>query len=513
MLDKLGIKLTIPGLLAIDSPGHEAFTTLRKRGGAIADFAILVVDINEGFQPQTKESVNFLKQFKTPFMVALTKIDRLIGWNPQEGSSFLDSFQEQSSRAQEAFEEKFFRVVGQLGQEGFSAERFDRVEDYAKQIAIVPLSAKTGEGIPDLLVVIAGIAQKFLKKGLELQKGEGKGTVLEVKEHPGLGTTIDIILYDGEIRKGDHLVIGGREVIITRVKALLKPSPLKELGIAKGFSPIQEAVAAAGVKIAAPSLERVIPGSPLRAVRKKEDREKAAEEVKEEMEEVEFVSSAEGALLRADTLGGLEALIKTLQGIVPIKNAQVGNVSKADVMEAKTMEKPLVFAFGLKLSPEMEKLAKDNHVQLFASDIIYRMVEEYQEWEKQAKEREQEHLLETVTHPARIKVLPGFLFRQKKPAVFGIEVLAGTLKPGVTLLNKGKKIGEIKEIQDRGESREEAVQGDKVALSMPDVVFGKHLKEGDELEAQLTEEEREVLEKIKGKLRPDERELLEEKKE
>jgi len=510
MLDKLGIKLTIPGILAIDSPGHEAFTTLRKRGGAIADFAVLVVDINEGFQPQTLESVNFLKQFKTPFVVALTKIDRLLGWNQQKGKSFLVSIEEQSDRSKEEFEKNFYRVVGQLGQAGFSAERFDRIDDYAKQVAIVPVSSKTGEGIPDLLVVISGIAQKFLKKGLELKKGEGKGTVLEVKEYPGLGTAIDAIVYDGEVRKGDYLVVGGKEVVRSRVKALLKPAPLKEMKIEKGFQPIEETVAAAGVKIAGPGLAGVIPGSPLRFVRSRSSVEKAIEEVREEVEEVEFESSKDGVLLRADTLGSLEALIKTLKEIVPIKNAHVGSVSRQDVMEAKAMEKPIIFAFGVRLAPETEKLAKDNHVEVFASDIIYRMIEDYQEWEKRSKEREEEALLERVARPALVKALPGCLFRQKNPAIFGVEILKGTLKAGTTLTNKGKKIGEVKEIQDRGDSKKCAECGCKAALSMPDVVFGKHLKEGDELRVYLSEKDLKILEKIKHLLSPEERELLEE---
>ena len=512
MLEKFGIQITIPGLLWMDSPGHEAFTTLRKRGGAIADLAVLVVDSMEGFQPQTKESVNFLRQFKTPFIVALTKIDRILGWNPKRGESFLSSYNDQSSRAQEEFDNKFYRVLGQLGQEGFPAERFDRVEDFTKQVAIVPVSSVTGEGIPDLLVMLAGIAQKFLKKGLEIQEGQGKGTILEVKDMIGLGSTIDVILYDGEIRRGDYLVIGGKQPVFSRVKALLIPAPLKELRMEKDFQPVQEVFAAAAVKIAGPGLEKIIPGSPLRAVRKEKELEKATEEVKEEVEEVEFESSKEGALLRADTLGSLEALIRTLRDIVPIKNAMVGNIGKADVMEAKVMKKPLIFAFGVKVSPEIKKMAKDSKVALFDSDVIYKMIDGYQEWEKKAVERQEQELLEKVTHPGKAKVLRGFLFRQKNPAVFGLEVIQGTIKPGVTLLNKSKEIGEVKEIQDNGESRTEAIKGDRVAVSMGDVIFGKDVKEEDELTVLLKESDHAILRKVRLKLRPDERDLLDEQK-
>lgn len=508
MLDRLGIQITIPGLLWMDSPGHEAFTTLRKRGGAIADLAVLVVDIMEGFQPQTLESVQLLKQQRTPFLTALTKIDRLPGWTPKPGEPFLRSFEDQPSRAREAFEERFYRTVGQLGQEGFAAERFDRVEDFTRQVAIVPVSSLTGEGIADLLVVIAGIAQKFLSKGLEIRGGEGKGTVLEVKEVQGLGTTIDVIVYDGEARRGDHLVIGGKQVIRSRIKALLKPAPLKELrgGL---FSPVEEVVAAAGVKIAGPGLEAVIPGSPLRAVRKEKNLEKAGRELQEEVEEVQFSSSREGALLRADTLGGLEALITLLRPRLPIRSAQVGGVSRADIVEARTMKSPLIFAFGVPVSPEVEKLARDNTVALFASKVIYQLVEAFEGWKSREKERQEEELLARAGRPARLRVLPGFLFRQKKPAVFGVEVEAGTLRPGAALGKEGKNLGEVKEIQDKGESRKQAVKGERVAISMPEVVFGKEVKEGDLLETLLSKKDRETLGKVSSRLRPDERELLE----
>lgn len=508
LLEQMNLKLTIPGILWIDSPGHEAFTTLRKRGGAIADFAVLVIDINEGLQPQTLESINFLKQFKTPFVVALTKIDRLVGWVPQDGEPFLKAFEEQPSHTREAFEEKFYAILGQLGKEGFAAERFDRVEDYAKQIAMVPVSSHHGEGIPDLLVVVAGIVNKFLREGLEIQKHVGKGTVMEVKEVTGLGSAMDVIVYDGTVRKGDYLVVGGKEVVKSRVKALLKPAPLKELRMEKGFTPIQEAIAAAGVKIAGPGIESVIPGSPLRTVRNEKDIASAIEEVQEEVEEVEFESSNEGVILKADTLGSLEALIKTLQTIVPIKKASVGNVIKGEVMEAKNLKQPVIFAFGLKPSSDIEKLAKDNHVEVFASDIIYRMVEAYQEWKSKEAEREEARLLAEAGRPALVKVLPGFLFRQKKPAVFGVEVVKGTLRQGAILMNKNKKLGEVKEIQHQGESKDSAERGDKVAISMPDVIFGKHVREGDELSPLLTTKDLEILERFRSKLRDDERELL-----
>jgi translation initiation factor 5B len=510
LMEKAKVELTIPGLLIIDTPGHEAFTTLRKRGGAIADMAILVVDINEGFKPQTEESLNFLKQFKTPFIVAATKIDKVAGWNPRKDSAFLASFKDQTERVQDDFEKKLYDLIGQLSMRGFEAERYDRISDYTKQIAIVPVSGVTGEGIIDILMVLCGVAQKYLKEGLEVKPGEGKGTVLEVKDFKGLGTTLDVILYDGQIGKGDWLIIGGNEVITTKVKALLEPSPLKEMRVEKMFRTVNTVSAAAGVKIAAPSLEKVTAGSPVRAVRDRKDVDRAIKEVQSEIEEVEIETDKEGVLLKADTLGSLEALIKSLKGIVPIRKAEVGNVTKADIMEIRNFDEPKVFAFSLKVPADVEALAKDNKVAMFSSDVIYTLIEDYKKWEQDRKKRAEEEMLEAAVRPGRVRVLPGFVFRQKKPAVFGVEVEKGIVKPGYRLRKGSKVVGEIKEIQLRGSGIAEAKMGDKVALSMPDVTVGKDVKEGDTLDVFLTKRDLSIIEKIKDRMGADELELLEE---
>lgn len=511
MLEKMKIRVTIPGLLFIDTPGHEAFTTLRKRGGAIADIAILVIDVNEGMQPQTRESITFLKEFKTPFVVAATKVDRLAGWRPQKGVCLPDFIKEQPDRVLEELDKKLYEIVGQLGIEGFQAERYDRVKDFTKQICIVPVSGVTGEGVSDLLVMLAGLAQRFLKDRLEIKPGEGKGTILEVKEFKGLGVTIDLILYDGELKKGDHLVIGGDRLVKTRVKALMEPEPLKEIRVEKQFKQLDAVTAAAGVKIAAPGLEGVVAGSPVRAVHDERDIPKAEEELKKEIEEVEIETDREGVLLKADTLGSLEALIKVLKEKgISIRKAVVGNVTKNDIMEIRSFEEPMVFAFNVAVPQEVKKVAEDNSVALFSSDVIYRLLEMHEKWIKDRKNREVENMLKKAVHPGRVRVLPGCVFRQCKPAVFGVEVLKGTIKPGYKLKKGEKVVGEIRELQSQGQNVDEARMGDKVAISMDKVTLGKHVKEGDELENLVGPKSLESLQIVKGKLTPDEQELLDE---
>ncbi len=511
LMEKMKVRVKIPGLLFIDTPGHEAFTTLRKRGGAVADLGVLIIDINEGLQPQTLESIRFLKDFRTPFVIALTKIDKMLGWSPHKGESFLATWAKQSQRVKDEFEKKFYTVVGQLSENGFETDRYDRVDDYTKKLAILPVSGITGEGIPDLLMMLTGLAQRYLKDQLNVTPGEGKGTVLEVKDYKGLGTTIDVILYDGEINTGDWLVIGVNNMIVTKIRALLKPNPMKEIRVEKAFRPVKTVTAASGIKIAAPELENVTAGSPLRAVSEKGRIEEVKKEIEEEVSEVEIDTDSAGVLLRADTLGSLEALIKTLKEIdVPIRKAEIGDVTHQDVMEMKSIPKSIIFAFNVKVNTEIGGAASDHSVKIFKSDVIYRLLEEYEQWEKDSKKRKEDEMINSVSRPGRVRIMSGYVFRQSKPAIVGVEVMKGIIKSDSRLKKDGENIGNVKELQNQGENVSEAKAGEKVAVSIDGAIVGRNINEGDELDVRLNDHDISVLNKLRHRLRGDEIELLNE---
>lgn len=498
LLEKLKIKLEIPGLLFIDSPGHEAFTSLRKRGSSIADLAILVIDINEGFRPQTDESLNFLKEFKTPFVIAATKIDKIEGWIVNKGSSFLDSFARQTEFVKERLDKKIYGFVGQISQRGFDSERFDRVKDFKKEICIVPCSGITGEGIPELLMVLAGLAQQFLKKELELKKGIGRGTILEIKELRGMGTTADVILYEGEASKGDWLVIGGKEPIVTKIKALLKPAELKELRVEKQFQSVEYITAAAGIKIAAPELEKATAGNPI-AICKEHEIENMRAELKEIAEKIEFEKVGEGIILKADTLGSLEALVHILgQKRVEIKKAEVGPVLHRDIVELESVDrlKKFIFAFNVPVDAAIDKEASDKRIKIIQSDVIYKIIERYDELISKEKEEIKAEKLAKITMPAKIKLLSGFVFRASNPAIVGIEVLAGSIKPGIKLQKAGKEIGIIKAIESEGKAVEKAQKGEKVAISIGGPTVGRQIKEKDQLLSIITKDDLKILQEF-----------------
>jgi translation initiation factor 5B len=515
LLKSLNMSFTIPGLLFIDTPGHAAFTSLRKRGGNLADIAILVVDINEGFKPQTAESVEILKAYKTPFVVAANKMDLVSGWRRKE-DNFLKDFAAQEPAVQTHIENKLYEIVGKLNDFGFASERFDRVTDFTKEIAIVPLSAKTGEGIPELLMMVTGLAQKFLEKCLKCEStSPAKGTILEVKEEKGLGTTLDVIIYDGFIKVNDTIVIGGvDEVIVTKVRALLQTAPLAEMRDKKAkFMPVKEAVAAIGVKISAPGLEKVIAGMPLR-VATPETIESVKDDIQKEVNEVLIATEKEGVIIKADTIGSLEALANLLKAKgLNIRKAGVGEVSKKDVADAESsIEKnPLdavILCFNVPVSEEIINFAKN--VKIIHSDVIYRLIDDLTLWVDSEKKRLEAKELDGLVRPCKMKIMPNYIFRQNNPAIVGTDILAGEIRVGDPVMKDGRDISHVKSIQHEKDSLSKVAAGKQVAIALPNLTVGRQISENDILYSGVPEPDFRKLKEFKKYLTKDEIDVMKE---
>ena len=484
-----GRDFKVPGLLFIDTPGHQAFSSLRARGGALADIAILVVDVNEGFRPQTKEALSILRRNKTPFVVAANKVDLVHGWESEDMRPFMLGVKAQSERVQGKVDEKCWEVIGGLTDNGIaSADRIDRINDFTKSVAVVPCSAKTGEGIPDLLLTLVGLAQKFLEKKLEADLGvTGRGTVLEVKQETGFGLTLNAIIYDGNIRAGDTIVLGTTgEPKVTKVKGLLRPKPKDEMrDHREPFSQVKEVTAAAGIKIAAQDLEGVLSGSPLVVVRDEEQAKLVIDEVREAAR-VSIALADEGVFVKADTLGSLEALAFELkQRNIPIKRAEVGNISKRDLLDAKTIKKPTqraILAFSVKTLPDaQEALATKDYedIKVLTSDIIYHLLDEYEAWVKVKQQDVDKNLRETMVFPGKVTIMPDHVFRTHKPAIVGMRILGGRLRVDQKfLLDDGRVLGQVKSIRKGEETVKEALPGEEVAVAIDEVTIGRQMEAG-----------------------------------
>jgi translation initiation factor 5B len=504
-----------PGLLFIDTPGHHSFSTLRSRGGSLADIAILIVDVMEGARPQTLESLRVLKNARTPFVIAANKVDRVHGWDAQEGRAMALSMRNQSKDTIALFETRYWELVGKFAEEGLNIERYDRVKDFTKDIALVPISAREGEGIQDLLAVVIGLAERYLTEQLTDVEGSGEGTVLEMKEERGLGKTLDVILHRGSIRKGDEIVVATSEGgISTRVKGLFSPRGMSEMRDAGDrWDDTDVAHAASGLKISAPDLDNVLAGTTLRVVNSEEEREEAISAATSESE-LSIGLDEEGVCIKADTVGGLEALAKELQAVdVPIRSASIGKVSRRDVRSAEAASDPLhriIMAFSTDILPdaESEMAQSDKGVHHIGSDIIYRILEEREEWvERRTKEIEEESR-EAIVYPGRILLLRDHTFRISKPAVMGVRVLAGRIHVGQYLLKDGIRVGRIKSIRSGEESMKEAMQGAEVAVAIDGATAGRQIEEEDVLLVDVPESHARKL--IRMDLSAAEAEVLEE---
>ena len=518
LLEKLKLTLTIPGLLFIDTPGHAAFINLRKRGGALADIAVLVVDVNEGFMPQTLESIEILKNDKTPFIIAANKIDLINGWQTDMTVPLLKNIEQQHERIRQLFDTKLYEAVGKLYELGFQAERFDRVSDYKKQLAIVPVSAFTGEGIPELLMVLTGLAQRFLEQQLQIVQGYAKGTILEVKEEKGFGTTVDAIVYDGVLKVNDSLVIGGIEKsIVTKIRALLVPEPLTEMRVKKAkFTSAREVSAATGVKIAAPGLDEAVSGMPMRSC-SASDTAAVSAEIQKEVQEVLIQTDDEGVIIKADALGSLEALIVLLREKgIPIKTASVGKINKKDVAEVDVAAQKnpfygVLLGFNVELLSDAAALIAEKKTKVIIHDVIYHIIEQYEQWKEEKKKAMEAAQLDLLVRGGKFRILSGYVFRQNNPAVVGVEVLAGRIKSSEPIITAaGKKLGVLGAIQEEKESVPYAEKGAQPAVSMSDVTIGRQVKEGDIVYIDVPEEDFRKMKELKHYLNKDDVDLLKE---
>ncbi|HXV66431.1 MAG TPA: translation initiation factor IF-2 [Nitrosopumilaceae archaeon] len=511
---------TIPGLLVIDTPGHEIFTNLRARGGSAADIAILVVDANRGFQPQTTESLKILESRKVPFVVALNKTDMVSGWKKSDTPFISKAIKEQNQFVQTSIDEKIYDVVAALSVLGYQSEAFYRVQDFKKEISIVPVSARTGVGIPELLAVLVGLAQQFLQKRLSQEEKSTRGIVLEVNDEIGLGPTANIILIDGHLKKEDNVIIAKRDsVVVTKPKAMLLPKPLDEMRDPRDkFKPINEVFAAAGVKIASPDLEGVLPGSTVYATSNDEEAMNLKKLIESEMKSVFIKTETKGIILKCDTIGSLEALTEMLRRKnIPISLADIGPVTRRDIMEAKAVKENnrhlgVILAFNVKITPEAQIESDNYHVKIFDDKIIYSLIDTYTQWVDDDSADLENSMFSELTPICKFTFLKGYIFRNSNPAVFGIKIDVGTLRQKISFMNKsGKKIGIIHQLQHENKTVETAKTGQEVACSVQNITIGRQIHE-EEVYYSLPppDDAKQYLNKFKNKLSSDELQTLNE---
>jgi translation initiation factor 5B len=508
----------IPGLLVIDTPGHEIFANLRMRGGSAADIAIVVVDVNKGFEAQTIESIEILRTRKVPYLIALNKIDMISGWRKSGMPFITEEMKRQDPTIQEAIDTKIYDVVGSLSRLGYNSEAFWRVKDFTKELAIVPVSAATGVGIPELLAVLVGLSQQYLAKRLEQHKVGARGIVLEINEEVGLGPSANVILLDGVLKHGDSIVIAKREgAIITKVKSILLPKPLDEMRDPRDkFKPVDQVISAAGLKITSPDLNGVLAGSPLYTIEKKDDENTLKQMVESEVKSAILNTDSNGVVLRCDTIGSIEAIIDLLKRAdIPVRSADIGHITRRDIIEASAVREKdrylgVVLGFNVKVLDDAEKESYERNIKIFNERIIYNLVRNYTDWVTYQREHEDSILFNEIPPICKFQFMRGYIFRRNDPAVFGAEILVGRLRQKVMVVSEdGKRIGTVQQVQENGKAIEEATKGMQVAVSIKGPVIGRQLNEDDILYTDLNSRHAKTLtERFSHRLNEDEKQVF-----
>ncbi|CAA0841991.1 eukaryotic translation initiation factor 2 (eIF-2) family protein [Striga hermonthica] len=526
---KADARLNVPGLLVIDTPGHESFTNLRSRGSGLCDLAILVVDIMHGLEPQTIESLNLLKMRNTDFIIALNKVDRLYGWKTCRNAPIQKAMEQQTSDVKIEFTHRLKAVKDQLQIQGLNTELYYKRKKMDETVNIVPTSAISGEGVPDLLLLLIQWAPKTMIDRLTYSS-EVQCTVLEVKVIEGHGTTIDVVLVNGVLHEGDQIVVCGLQgPIVTTIRALLTPHPMKELRVKGSYLHHKEIKAAQGIKITAQGLEHTIAGTSLYVVGPHDDLEDIKEAAMEDMKSVmsRIDKSGEGVYVQASTLGSLEALLeflKTPAVNIPVSGISIGPVHKKDVMKASVMlekkkEYGTILAFDVKVTQEARELADELGVKIFIADIIYHLFDQFKAYIDNLKEERKKEASEEAVFPCVLKIMPNCVFNKKDPIVLGVDVLEGTVKVGTPICVPQKdfiEIGRIASIENNHKPVDYAKKGQKVAIkiigSNPEEqqkMFGRHFEMEDELVSKISRSSLDALkENYKDDLSTEEKRLL-----
>ncbi|KAL5069734.1 hypothetical protein RYX36_020621 [Vicia faba] len=510
---KADATLKVPGLLVIDTPGHESFNNLRSRGSGLCDIAILVVDIMHGLEPQTKESLELLKMRNTEFIVALNKVDRLYGWKTFRNAPIRKAMLQQSKDVQNEFNMRLEQIVTEFKEQGLNTALYYKNKEMGETFSIVPTSAISGEGIPDMLLLLVQWTQKTMIEKLTYSD-EVQCTVLEVKVIEGHGTTIDVVLVNGVLHEGDQIVVPGMQgPIVTTIRALLTPHPMKELRIKGSYIHHKEIKAAMGIKITAQGLEHAIAGGSLYVVKPDDDLEYIKTAALEDVESVlsRIDRSGEGVCVQASTLGSLEALLeflKTPEVNIPVSSISIGPVHKKDVMKASVMlekkrEYSTILAFDVKVTPEARELAEELGVKIFIADIIYHLFDQFKAYMENIKEEKKKESADEAVFPCVLKILPNCVFNKKDPIVLGVDILEGILKIGTPICIPSQDfidIGRIASIENNHKPVDYAKKGQKVAIKIVgsnseehQKMFGRHFEIDDELVSHISRRSIDIL--------------------
>lgn len=505
------LDLTLPGILVIDTPGHESFTNLRSRGSNLCDLAILVVDLMHGLEQQTIESLKMLRSKGTPFVVALNKVDRCYNWKTCANDPIRSALEVQEEGTIQEFRARAEEAKVQLAEQGVNSNIYWEMgeDDWQTSdfVPLVPTSAISGEGVQDILLLLCRMAQEKLWRQI-MWCGNLQCTVLEVKAIEGLGMTIDVIVVNGTIREGDKVVLCTMDgPVVSEIRGLLTPPPSREMRVKSEYIHHKEIKGALGVKLIGNGFEKVMAGTPVMVVGPDDEEEDIKAEVMQDLKSLTDSLSVDkrGVMVQASTLGALEALLQFLRvetkPPIPVSSVGIGTVFKKDVTKISIMkekagfeEYATILAFDVNVDKDARAAAEEAGVKIFTADIIYHLFDHFTRYMEEIAEKRKQEAQDVAVFPSIVKILPQHIFNQKDPIILGMEVFDGILKVGTPLCVPalgGIHVGKVVSIEMNGKEQQTARKGTSVAVkivneSNPTITYGRQFDSTNMLYSTLT---------------------------
>lgn len=539
---KLGEELEVDRLIMIDTPGHSNFTTMRQVGAVISNLVIVVVDINKGLEEETKRCLKFVKEnHDTNFVIALNKLDRIYGWNPTENAPLKRAFNKNKA-VMDTVKDNINRIICQLAELEINACAYYDNKDLSTFVSMIPLSAQTGEGIPDLILVISKMMVRATKKLEENPISQYTfGYFLDKRYEERTGNFNVSININKELNFGDRLVIVDRDdknmQYESVVKSLVSSSEGKEMKDKSRYKTIQNVNGTAGLGIFLNDDITPSPGSMYAVTTGLSDSEK--DELIRLMQENMSCTSSNlmcqydkkeyGVFLYAPSLNILSALISIVnEQKIPIMDHCVGRLTRQTVIkingvyERMDVEHEINYVQRYKtilvFNPVAEKenpldgiesnvvgMCNQNKITMIGEKTVFKVLEKYKEYVDNCDVKFH-NKYKNIGDSFQLKILPEFVFMKTTPLLFGIRVVKGQFKVGTLVVAvKGDQqilLGNVTSIQKNKKNVDTMKVGDEICIRIESsgdkLTFGEDFDDTFEIQRYITNEEKIVMKFIEG---------------
>ena len=501
--NKYKVEPKIPGVLLIDTPGHEVFNKLRNFGSNLCDVAIVVIDIISGVKPQTIESIKMLQENKIPFVIAATKLDTVDGYKCCNMSSLNDEFKEQEKYVLYSIDSYIQDIKYDLEKINVKAELYFKNKKPKQMYSIVPISSKTNSGLSDLLCLIVYISQEWMNSKMIYDENKKDMVIMKSYNDKKMGWVIDVIIKNGNIKVGEKYII----------LSTTGPQEIKVRNLIIGKDRVREVKASNCVTVIAANCSQCYSGTKLFP---------HTSNIKELTKEYDNLLSSyklekNGVLLIAPTLAMLDGLYNTFKD-VKISGVDIGNVNENSIRKhlskfenVSEKEYKCVLYFG-ELSnhiyTELFNYCKSKELNFIREPVVYHLKEAYDEYkDMMVKERQEQQLIKgNAVYPCKLKIFKQHIFMKggMDHLMFGVKIVEGKILKGSSLrlskeLQEKKPIlGKIISMQKNNEEVNEGNTGDELCIRLTNpsgLLYGRHFDYNDYVYSDITRESIDILKK------------------